>query len=293
MKPAKQLIGLLCIVTLLWLGACSSSSDSTGSGSVAIVVTDARPMLANGAESATNLEVTFTEVLVHAPQAGWRSLPLGGEAPHTIDLLQFHDGVTTELVPPVLLDYGRYTQIRIMVSEARISFDKGVNWLPVEIPPEHLKTDKNFIFDVASPAAVKIVTDFDLSQSLVVTDVQGVLSYKLKPVLHIVETVQAASISGSIGGASFNGEQAVMITVLVTNPAMASGYEEYTRLTLDKSATEDPTGFKVYWLVPDNSYRVDVDFNPATGDGPEYVEEVAACDLGPGADFPLNNGLPL
>ncbi|HSH13842.1 MAG TPA: DUF4382 domain-containing protein [Desulfurivibrionaceae bacterium] len=293
MKPPKRIIGLLFISALLCLGACSSSDNSAGSGPVSLAITDARPMLAAGAETATNLEVTFTEVAVHSPNWGWRSLPLGGETPHTIDLLQFHDGVTTELVPPVLLDYGRYTQIRIMVSEARISFDSGVNWLPLQIPPEHLKTDKTFTFDVTSPAAVKIVADFDLSQSLVVNDVQGVPAYKLKPVLHLVETVQAASISGTINGGSFNGDQAVMITVLAANPAMAAGYEEYTRLALDKSASEDSTGFKIYWLVPDNAYRVEIDFNPATGDGPEYVEEVAAGDLGPGAVFPLNNGVSL
>ncbi len=296
MKPTKGLTVLLLISALLWLSACSGSDNSVSSGGsapVSVALTDAKPMLPAAAETATNLEVTFTGVAVHSPERGWRTLPLGGEAPQAIDLLQFHDGATAELVPPVLLDSGKYSQIRIMVDQARISFDDGASWTPVEIPSDQLKTDKNFDFRVLGPEAVNIMVDFDLSQSLVVTDVQGVPSYKLKPVLHLVETERAASVSGSIYGADFYGDQQVEITVSVPNPALASGYEVYTRLALDKSTSEDPTGFKIYWLVPDSAYRVEIDFNPAAVDGPEYVEDVAAMDLGPGVDFTLNNGTPL
>jgi len=296
MKPTKSIIGLLLISSLLGLGACSGSDNSAGSAGsapVSVALTDAKPRLPDAAEKATNLEVTFTGVAVHSPERGWRMLPLGGEAPHTIDLLQFHDGATTELVPPVLLDNGKYTQIRIVVDQARISFDDGANWTPVDIPSSNLKTDKNFNFEVLGPEAVNIMVDFDLSQSLVVTDLQGVPAYKLKPVLHLVETERAASVSGSIYGADFYGDQQVEITVSVPNPALPSGYEEYTRLALDQSASVDPTGFKIYWLVPDSAYRLEIDFNPAAGDGPEYVEDVAAMELGPGVDFALNDGTPL
>jgi hypothetical protein len=69
----------------------------------------------------------------------------------------------------------------------------------VTIPSENLKTDKNFSFDVQGGGAADITIDFDLSQSIVVTDDgSGTLSYKLKPVLHIVDTVEAATITGRI-----------------------------------------------------------------------------------------------
>ena len=87
---------------------------STGSGELSIDITDAKPLLPEGA---TNLWVTFTEVLAHrSGGGGWESLPMP-QTPYTIDLLQFHDGETTEFVPPVILVSGKYTQIRLVLAE--------------------------------------------------------------------------------------------------------------------------------------------------------------------------------
>ncbi len=297
MKTTRILLGLLALTALLPFAGCSGSSgsgDSGGTTPVSIALTDARPMLPAGATAATNLEITFTQVAVHASGGDWLSLPLGGTSPQTIDLLRFHDGATTQLVPPVPVDNGRYTQILIAVATARISFDHGATWSPVEIPSGNLKTDKNFAFEAAGgPAAVALVVDFDLSQSLVVSPGQGTTTYKLKPVLHIVETSLAAAISGWIYRSSFVADQAAMVTVLVPSSDMPSGYAEYTRLAVDKAAGDAPTAFKIYWLVPNQYYRVEIDFNPEAADGPEYVEEVGADDLPPGADFALNGGSPM
>jgi len=274
MKATRTLLGLLFLATFLLIFAgCSDSGNSGASGGstrLSVALTDARPMLPGGAETATNLEVTFAAVEVHLSGGGWRSLPLAGTPTHSIDLLRFHDGATTELVPPVALDNGMYTQIRIVVSAARISFDDGAAW-----------------------SAVDLVVDFDLSQSLVVSPGQGTAIYKLKPVLHVVQTVHASEISGLIYPTSFVAGQPAMVTVLVPSPDTPSGYAEYTRLAVDKAAANEPTSFKVYWLVPNRYYRVEVDFDPGAADGPEYVEEVGADDLPPGVDFVLNGGTPM
>ena len=282
MKLTKFIIWPLIFSTFLMMTACGGGA--IGSGEVSMSITDAKPLLPEGADQATNLKVTFTEILVHKSGGGWISLPLAGDPPHTIDLLQFIDGNTTELVPPVLLVYGKYTQIRIIVSEAWISFDSGNNWDPVVIPPEHLKTDKNFTFDPQDPAAADIIIDFDLSRSLVVTDPFGTPSYKLKPVLHIVEAVEAATITGTIADTSFAGPDA-SITVLDTND------EVYTKLTVEKDESNNDVGFSIFWLVPNKNYKVEIDFDK--DGGVDWNEDVTAGDLPPGGDFELNGGTPI
>jgi len=208
-------------------------------------------------------------------------------------LLQFHSGDTTELVPPVLLESGKYTQIRLVIESATIRFDSDLPEAPptpVEIPSEHLKTDKNFIVEVDQSAA-DIVIDFDLSRSLVVTyDGSGTPSYKLKPVLHIVYASEAATISGEIDNDSFEDELNARVTVFVSNPESPGVYEEYTKVEVPKSDTEDPTPFSIFWLVPNkvldpspHYYKVEIYVD---ADGTlDYSEE--NIDLEEGEDYPL------
>jgi len=298
MKVHKLFIYLLIAASFFMITACGGGGggDSTGSGEVAMSITDAKPLLPDGA---TNLWVTFKEVLVHKSGGGWKSLPLP-ETPYTIDLLQFYDGETTELVPPVLLEYGKYTQIRLVIDEeegAWIRFDNDdTKKYPVEIPPEHLKTDKNFTFDPIDQSAVDIIIDFDLSRSLVVTDDgSGTLSYKLKPVLHIVYASEAATINGKIAQGSFVDGKNARVTVLLYNPDPASPgggeYEEYTKVEVSESGT-DPTGFSIYWLVPNRDYRVEIDLDPDS-DGFDYDEDIDANDLEPGEVWYLNSDIPI
>lgn len=274
------------VFSFLMIIACGGGGggDSTGSGELAIDITDAKPMLPEGV---TNFWVTFTDVLVHKPGGGWISLPLTGDLPsNTIDLLQFQSGDTTELVPPVLLESGKYTQIRLVIESAGIRFDSDLPTdlpTPVEIPSEHLKTDKNFIVEVDQSAA-DIVIDFDLSQSLVVTGPSETPSYKLKPVLHIVEAAEAATINGTIDDGFFGSSVAATVTVF-------SDGEVYTVLTVENDDSDIDVGFSIFWLVPDKSYRVEIDFN--RDPSAKWCDDVDANDLPSGFDFRLNGGAPI
>jgi hypothetical protein len=290
MKALKLSAWIILSLSILMFTACSGGVSDGSSGTVSMNITDAKPVLPAGAE---NLWITFEEVLVHKAGSGWISLPLA-ETSYTIDLLQFYDGNTTELVPPVSLESGKYTQIRIVVSEATIRFDNGSTTdKAVEIPSENLKTDKNFTFDVVGGGAVDITVDFDLSQSIVVTDDgSGTLSYKLKPVLHIVDTFEAATITGRIDNESFVDSQNTIVTVFVYNPDI----EEYTKIEISKSDTEDPTEFSIFWLVPDKNYRVEIDFGfdpESENNSPEWCENVSANELGSGEEFTLDIAPPL
>lgn len=286
MKISKLFIWLITVSLFLMISSCGGGGGSDQTGEVTMSITDAKPLLPDGADRATNLMVAFTEILVHKSGGGWISLPLTGDLPSTtIDLLQFIDGNTTEIVPPELLEYGRYTQIRIIVSKAEISFDNGENLHPVVIPPEHLKTDKNFVFDVNRPTETDIVIDFDLSQSLVVTDPFGKPSYILKPVLHIADTSKAATINGKIAQGSFDVDQNAEVTVFVLNPK-AKKYEEYTKIEVSKSDA-DSTEFRIYWLSPSQDYIVEIDFDPDLENGFEFSEQVNDLDPGEVRDLRL------
>jgi len=297
MKIHKLFICLLIAFSFLMITACGGGGgDSTGSGEVTMSITDAKPLLPEGAENITNLWVKFTDVLVHKSGGGWNSLPLNGY-PYTVDLLQLVNGVTMEIVPPVKLEYGKYTQIRLVIDSAWIWFDDDPKTeVPLEIPSGNLKTDKNFTFDPQYPA--DIIIDFDLSQSLVVTGPSGTPSYKLKPVLHIVKASEAATIYGKIAQESFIPDKNAIVTVFYNNSGPKSpgdNYEEYTKVEVSESGI-DPTEFSIFWLVPNKDtdpprgdYKVEIDFD---SDGTVDFEE-SGIYLGIGDTFDLNGGDPI
>jgi hemin uptake protein HemP len=194
------------------------------------------------------------------------------QSPYTIDLLQFIDGNSTQLVPPVQLEPGKYTQIRLGVIAGTLVTAEEEEGVPLEVPSEYLKTDKNFDFHVDSGEAVDLMVDFDLSQSIKPKQ-DG---YQLKPVLHLNETQRAAQIRGSIAASTFVDSEA---EVTVTHDG-----EEYTKLLVTRTDDVDPTEFSIFWLVPDNEYTVEVDGTI------HYEEEVASADLEPGEVHTLNLG---
>jgi len=288
MKKPTGLAGYMALFAIMILSACGSGGSGgsdVGSGTIQMSITDAKPMLPDGV---TNVFVTFEEVLVHKSGGSWMSLPLV-QTPYTIDLLQFQDGNTTELVPPTKLDAGKYTQVRIVVSSAMIRFDNKSSTQDetVDVPSGNLKTDKNFIFDVTEPSAVDIVVHFDLSKSIVVTGPAADPSYKLKPVLHLFEDPsEAATIEGSIVNSSFGASGKATITVFTK-----SDQEVFTIVEVSKSDPDGPTEFSIFWLIPNQSYTVEIDLDQDdTIDCVEFIEDLY---LQEGAVFELNEGNPI
>ncbi len=274
---------LICGLCLSACGGGGGGGDSGSSGSLSVAITDAKPALPSGV---AHVFVTINEVSVHQSGGDWISLPLA-QTPFTIDLLQFSDGRTTQLVPQVTLTSGKYTQVRLGVQSATIVTDTGQQ-IPAEIASGDLKTDKNFDFDVTGGGAVALTVDFDLSQSIVAT---GSARYKLKPVLHLVRTAEAATITGSIAAATFGAQ--TQATIIVTLDSDNSGGltpndEEYTRLVVAKGAS-GPTSFSIFWLVPNQTYIVQVQI----GAGIVYSQTVLKGSLPPAAVFPLNGGNPI
>ena len=288
MKALKYFI-LYCLVSFSFFvvacGGGGGGGGSSDSGTVTMSVTDAKPLLP---ENVTNLFVEFSEVWVHKSGEGWRQLTLV-ESPYSIDLLQFQDGNTTELVPPTKLDSGKYTQVRIAVRSATLRFNNGgiTEDRTIEIPSENLKTDKNFIIDVTEGSAVDMVIHFDLGMSVVASGPASNPSYKLKPVLHLFdEPLKAATIEGSIDNLSFGASGKATINLIAE-----SNQEEYTRVEILQSPTTDSTEFSIFWIVPVQSYTVQIDLDQDdTIDCDQFIEEI---DLPEGAVFKLNEDDPI
>ena len=171
---------------------------------------------------------------------------------------------------------------------ARITVDEGarVATYDVVIPSENLKTDKNFIFDVQDPSGVDIVVDFDLSMSLKAINSTTPTTYQCKPVLHLVETLKASTLVGTIDNSSFVGDADAVVTVNVYNPEL----EEYTKVKVSKDSTND-VEFSIFWLAPGRQYRIEIDFDEST-DGYDYDEDTNAT-LVSGEVFYLNNQNPI
>ena len=155
-----------------------------------------------------------------------------------------------------------------------------------------MKTDENFNFDVNEPKPIDIIIDFDLSQSLIVTDSFGKPLYKLNPVLHIVKAAEAATITGEIDQGSFILGQNVKVTVYAPNPYFPGAFNEYTEIEISDSGTY-PTEFSIYWLDPDQVYSVEIDFDPDLDNGIEFSEDVNSYDLEFRKTWYLNDGTPI
>ena len=288
MKTRVTCVAFFAAILML-VGGCGGGgggSSDEGSGTLSMSVTDAKPVIPG---DPTELWITVEAVHAHKSGGGWVTLPLP-ETPLSINLLAFSDGNTTDLVPPVQLHSGKYTQLRFELSRAYMVIGKSAVGIDLDVPSGFLRIDKNFTFDVPDGQAVDLTVDFDLSQSIVVSG-SVPPEYKLKPVLHLVETQQAATIHGKIDQGTFGSSTEAVVTVIWDKDGSRTetlGDEEYTRVTVTKAPGTNPTEFTIFWLVPNEDYLVEIDFDKA--EPPERTLQVEASKLLSGSTYELNTG---
>jgi hypothetical protein len=273
MKWKVLYIALFSTLVFL-LGGCGDSGGPS-TGTVSMSVTDAKPMIPG---NPSELWITFAEIHAHKSGGDWVTLPMP-KTPLSINLLTFQDGKKTDLAPPVLIESGKYTQLRFEISHAYMVINGSEQEISLDVPSGNLRTDKNFTFEVPNGGAVDLTVDFDLSQSIVVT---GNSQYMLKPVLHLLETKQAATIQGNIAAASFGAANEAIVTV-------SSGNEVYTKVSVTKGS--DPTLFQIFWIIPNQNYIVQIDSN---SDGTvDYQEAISSSGVPLGGTFTLKGGAPI
>lgn len=270
------------------LAGCGGGGDSSSdSGSLYIQISDAKPLIPGDPEQ---LWIAFSEVLVHKAGGDWISLPLP-QTPYSINLLQFQNGMTTELVPPVGLEPGLYTQIRFGIERAFMVINGGEEQLDLNVPSGILRTDTSFEFPIESGQAVDLVVDFDLSRSIVATGGPNP-TYKLKPVLHINYTQDAATIQGSIDPALFGDSDSLLVTVFHDDNGNgeADASEEYTTVIVSAERS-GPAPFSIFWMTPADGWIVviweDIDGNGELNSGEQLYEENNIY-LGPGDVYQID-----
>jgi hypothetical protein len=290
MKTRGMCVALFAAVLML-VGGCGGGgggSSDGGSGTLSMSATDAKPVIPG---DPTELWITFEAAYAHKSGGGWVTLPLP-ETPLSINLMAFSDGKTTELVPPVQLDSGHYTQLRFDVSQAYMVINGSAVPIDLGVPSGFLRIDKEFTFNVPDGQAVDLTADFDMSQSIVVT---GSSQYQLKPVLHLVKTEEAATIEGTITDATFGNSSQVEVTVIWDQDGVESTSgddEEYTKVLVTQNPPGAATDFKIFWLVPSQSYIVE-GREDTNGDGIfetlVFTKYVSSAALGPGAVVDLGS----
>lgn len=264
---------VFCMFFLISCGGTGNQDD----GAMTFSITDSKPKLP---EEVISCFITVDEMLVHKEGGEWINLPLT-ETPYTIDLLQYTDGETAEIVPRVILEPGKYTQLRMTISKAFLrTLNNGITEdIPLEVPSGKLRTDGVFEVNLNDSGRIDMIIDFDLSQSIVA---QGNGTYKLKPVLHLVQVNDAVIFEGFIDNALFVGEESPVVTVYDSEGII------YTQVLVDKEAAPaTDSQFNIFWIIPNKDYRVEIDYAPSLNNGPEVIVNVLAASIPPGTTLKI------
>ena len=149
----------------------SANAPSSGSGQLTVRLTDAPNRQIDVAE------VTITDVSVHSPGGAPYSVL---DEPRTLNLLDFQNGVST-LLGDISLAAGRYTQIRLEVSEGWVE-SEGEGFA-VFVPSGVVRLNRPF--DICSDGEVEILLDFDAEKSLRYNP--GRNEFRLQPVVKVAD----------------------------------------------------------------------------------------------------------
>ncbi len=174
----KYIISVVLLVSLVLVMGCAPAEK----GTLVMQITDAPADL--------NIEkalVTISGVEVHLADGdenattGWMTVV---SEEQTFDLLQLV-GVT-ELLGQTQLEAGKYTQVRLSVTSAKVTID-GMEY-DLEVPSDKLKLVKGF--DIVAGETTTLTLDFDAKESVVAT---GAGKYLLKPTIKILSEEETAA----------------------------------------------------------------------------------------------------
>ena len=187
MKKYQFLSVIIIIISILYLGCEKDSTGlEPGMARLNVYVTDAAALY-------DSVNITFSQVSAHI-DSQW--ITIKGD-PVTVDLLEWTNG-NKLLLGSADVPAGKYTQVRIIIDEAKIGVNGDVFPLTV---PSGAQTGLKFgpQFSIEEGSVYDIVFDFDVNQSIVVNGPKkDPKSYKLKPHIRMVAIAVAGSISGMV-----------------------------------------------------------------------------------------------
>lgn len=188
----------ILVACALALPACGGgSNDGMGArtGQLSLAIGDA-PV-----DGATEVVVVFTGIELHS-SAGTRSIDFA--QPRRIDLLDYQNGATVNLLESLTVDAGEYQWMRLKVIAERnrsdgsyILFGSGQQY-PLYVPSGSESGLKiNRPFRVAAGSITRLVADFDLRKSIIAPPGQSP-NYVLKPVLRLMDELEIGDIEGTV-----------------------------------------------------------------------------------------------
>jgi hypothetical protein len=170
MKKALLVIGVLLISTSFFSGCLNEKT-----GTLTLQLTDAPDL------NITALYVNITKVDVHRAAAGnltnasWETVVNESQIFNLTALIN-----ATEVLGSEELQVGKYTQIRLYISEANVTIDGEI--FELDIPSETIKLVSGFW--ILPDQETTLTLDFDAKESVHKT---GNDEYKLKPTIKIIE----------------------------------------------------------------------------------------------------------
>ncbi|WP_323754678.1 DUF4382 domain-containing protein [Marinobacter sp.] len=202
MKPTTKLFAISALAgALAACGGSGSSSDSGQTGTVSVGLTDAP------ATDLSSVNIAFNTIRLKHADGEWIEYSL--EKTGTVDLLTLQGGVTEPLITDEEVPAGDYKEIRLIIDTdnswviEKKSGGRHDLWVPSG-EQSGLKLKGNFI--VAADTSTNFTIDFDVQKSIVkrpeASNAKG--DYMLKPVLRIVNNLEAGKITGEVDYATIN-----------------------------------------------------------------------------------------
>lgn len=284
MKIWKNLSMIMTGLLTVALLSCGGSGDGSGSiingsggqGQLALSLTDA-PISEYKA-----VYVTIAEIQVHKAGTAdgvWKTVLTPNT---TYNLLGLVNGNTASL-GVADLSTGEYTQMRLILADAP---DSNTNILGDPHPyanyiilpddsVEQLKVPSGFQtgiklvhnFDVVSGRTVGLILDFDAGSSVVQAGTSGI--WLLKPTIKVIDTVDNATLTGTVKYGSSHMLSGVAVSVQIYNASAAIETEKVTTVV---STITDANGDYLMFLPPGTYNLVVVADGYATSSRPITVE---------------------
>lgn len=171
------------------IAACGGgSSDSASTGSVSVGLTDA-PV-----DSAQEVNVEI-EALVLQHSDGERSR-FEFDMPEPVNLLELNGGTVMTLLEDEIVEAGDYSWMRLELGNGNtIVIDGGI----YDLTTPSARGVQTSGFVVPAGGEINLTIDFDVRKSIV-NPQNDPESYKLKPVLRLVDNTVVGEISGTVAG---------------------------------------------------------------------------------------------
>ncbi len=191
-KAHLLIISLLCLLLGLSTSMCSPDSDSSSTGRLTLLLVD------DPIDTVTSLNVTIEAIEIHG-NGPPRNLYLNEDVEQPVNILELENGLFATLIDgnnnENILPAGTYGNLKILISDASITFTEDPNEVPTAatVPPS--KFNVGGPFTISEGQITELFLVFNAHNALHQT---GNDNYIVNPSLKIVSKTVSGSVRGSV-----------------------------------------------------------------------------------------------